>query len=155
MKRVVAAIMVAAGAACVNTTQPRGFVYQYQVGVFGCGADCTEPGTTAVASAARGDTVWLQHHITLLQSFDSSHTATVRPDCAENVSIRIGSALRDTVPTPTCPDSLASRSFTLGDTLTRFNQWIVDSALAPAVYTLVGRVLVQPRLEPTFGFDVQ
>jgi hypothetical protein len=130
-------------------------VFQYQIGVYGCATDCTAPGTTPVSSAARGDTIWLRHDILLLQATDTIRRATLRPDCAGGVLVQFGAATRDTVPTATCPDSTMVRDFALGTGITRFHQWIVDSALTPAVYSVVGRVLVQPRLEPRFGFTIQ
>jgi hypothetical protein len=90
----------------------------------------------------------------LLQAEDTARSATIRPDCALNIVIESPTAPVDTVPTPTCPDSLASHNFVLGATLTRHSRWIVDSSLTPRIYDIVGRVLVQPRIEPRFLFTV-
>lgn len=90
----------------------------------------------------------------LLQASDTVRKATIRPDCALNVVIESPAAPVDTLPTPTCADSLASHNFVLGATLTRFTRWVVDPAMPPANYDIVGRVLVQPRIEPRFIFAI-
>ena len=79
---------------------------------------------------------------------------TVRPDCNLNVVIESATAAVDTLPTPTCPDSTASVEFVLGVIVTRYTRWVVDSSLAPAIYDVIGRVLVQPRIEPRFLFTI-
>lgn len=151
------ALVALLGGACLNTVGPDGFVFQYRLSVVGCDSDCTAPDTTptTITSADLGDTVWVRHDIMLVQAFDSTRIALVRPECAENVWIRSGATLRDTLPTPTCPDSVAARAFLLGTRYTRFNQWIVDSSLALGEYFAVGRVLVQPRVEPAWVLEVQ
>lgn len=146
---------MAALAACIGTNDPTGYVFQYQIGLFDCGADCTTPGTVALDTVHRGDTVWLRHDIRLLQTTAPSKTATLRPACGQNIIVRTATTNVDTVPTPTCPDSLESKIFALNDTALRFNSWIVDSALAPGAYQVVGRLMVQPRIEPQFVFLVQ
>lgn len=151
----IATLLAAAGIACINSSEPSGFRFQYQIGVYGCDTDCTAPGTIPLSSAARGDTIWLRHDIVLLQATDTIKRATIRPDCAGGVWVQLGATIRDTVPTPTCPDSTAPRDFALGAPVTRFHQWIVDSALSPAIYEIVGRLLVQPRIEPRFAFTIQ
>lgn len=151
----IATLLAAAGIACLDSSDPSGFVFQYQIGVYGCDTDCAAPGTIPLSSAARGDTIWLRHDIVLLQATDTIKQATLRPDCAGGVWVQFGAATRDTIPTATCPDSTAPRDFTLGTPVTRFHQWIVDSALTPAVYGVVGRLLVQPRIEPRFAFTIQ
>lgn len=151
----IATLLAAAGIACLNSSEPSAFRFQYQIGVYGCDTDCTAPGTTPVDSAARGDTIWLRHDIVLLQATDTVRRATIRPDCAGAVWVQSGAATLDTIPTATCPDSTTLRDFALGAPFTRFDQWIVDSALTPAVYSVVGRVLVQPLLEPRFAFTIQ
>lgn len=148
-------VVAAAAAACVDTNAPSGFVFQYQIGLYDCGADCTAPGTIGIDTVHRGDTVWLRHDIQLLQTAAPSKAATLRPACAQNVIVRSATVNVDTVPTPSCPDSTESKIFALGDTVLRFNAWVVDSALAPGAYQILGRVMLQPRIEPQFVFIVQ
>jgi hypothetical protein len=149
---VMAAVIVAA---CVNSAAPRGFLIRYQIGVFACNSPCTAP-DTAIASARRGDTIWLQHDVRLLQALEPTARARIRPDCAENAAIQsaTGATVRS-VPAPTCPDSIALHDFVADSSVIRSIPWIIDSALTPAVYNVVGRVLVQPRVEPSFRFTVQ
>lgn len=90
----------------------------------------------------------------LVSASDTLRRVTMRPDCALNVVIESPTAPVDTLPTPTCPDSTASVDFVLGATVTRDTRWVVDSSLAPAVYDIVGRVMVQPRIEPRFRFTI-
>jgi hypothetical protein len=153
------AIALAAGVACLNSAEPRGFIYQYQVGVHACDSlTCDAPDSTAtLATAAPGDTVWLRHDILLLQAAESTTNATIRPDCAENARVAFGGATVQSLPEPvTCEDSVALQEFALGGVLTRFTQWVLDSTLVPGnTYSVMGRVLVQPRIEPTFGFIIQ
>ena len=141
--------------ACIASSAPQDYAFQYQIGVVGCATDCTAPGQTPISAAARGDTVWLRHGIVLLQSSGGIKRVTLRPNCAENVLIQSGTTAVDTVPTPSCPDSTTLSDFALGTTLTRYNQWIVDSTLAPAAYSVVGRIMVQPRIEPRFIITIQ
>lgn len=148
-------MLAIATAACADTNDPTGFVFQYQIGLYGCGADCSTPGTVGIDTVHRGDTVWLRHDVQLLQTTAPNKVATLRPACAQNVIVRSPVTNVDTVPTPTCPDSLVAKTFALGDTILRFNAWRVDSALAPGPYQIVGRVMVQPRIEPQFVFIVQ
>lgn len=151
----IATLLAAAGIACLNSSEPSAFRFQYQIGVYGCDTDCTAPGTTPVDSAARGDTIWLRHDIVLLQATDTVRRATIRPDCAGAVWVQSGAATLDTIPTATCPDSTAPWVFAIGTPVTRFHQWVVDPALSPAIYEVVGRLLVQPRIEPRFGFKIK
>jgi hypothetical protein len=144
----------AVAGSCLNSADPGRFVFQYAIAAYGCGSDCTQPGPTTISTAARGDTVWVRHDIVLLQANDSLRRGTIRPDCALNVVIESPTAPVDTLPTPTCGDSLASHDFVIGATLTRFTRWVVDPALTPRIYDIVGRVLVQPRIEPRFLFTV-
>lgn len=130
-------------------------MFQYQIGLFDCDTDCSGPGAVAVDSVARGDTVWLKHDIVLLQATDTAKRASIRPDCAQNMLVQTPTANVDTVPTPTCPDSIESRNFALGAGITRYNRWVVDSALAPGFYRMVGRIMVQPRIEPQFVFVIK
>lgn len=139
---------------CLNTADPGRFVMQYAIGAYGCGADCTTPSTTSIATAARGDTVWLKHDIALVSASDTIRRVSVRPDCNLNVVIESPTVAVDTLPTPTCPDSIASVQFVLGAIVTRYTRWVVDSSLAPAIYDVVGRVMVQPRIEPRFLFTI-
>jgi len=146
--------VTAVAGSCLNTADPGRFIFQYAIAAYGCGTDCSAAGPTPISTAARGDTVWLRHDIVLLQASDTVRRATIRPDCALNVVIESPTAPIDTLPKPTCSDSLASHNFVLGATLTRFTRWVVDSSLAPATYDIVGRVLVQPRIEPRFLFAI-
>lgn len=152
-------VALAAGVACLNSTEPRGFIYQYQVGVHACDSlTCDQPDSNAtVSTAAPGDTVWLRHDILLLQAIVDTTNATIRPDCAENARVAFGGTTVQSLPDPvTCEDSTALQEFVEGVVLTRFTQWVLDSALVPGnIYSVVGRVLVEPRIEPTFGFLIQ
>lgn len=161
-RRVVALAAVLLGGGCLNTTAPTGFVFRYQLHAFGCDASCDTPGDTAITSAARGDTVWLQHVLELIAAVDSvrPQTATLRPDCAENVAVLSGTSTVRRLPAPSCADSTYLQGFQLAgidypQTIVAYTRWVVDSGLTPALYGLRGRVMVQPRLEPTFGFEVQ
>jgi hypothetical protein len=148
--------------ACTPTTEATGFVFQYGIDAFGCDTTCATPGAAPIASAARGDTVWLQHTMTLVAAVDSfiPQVATVRPACAGQVAVVTGGSTVRSVPTPTCADSTLPDSFQLAgvdypQTVIAFTQWVVDAGLAPGGYLLRGRVLVRPRLEPSLGFTVQ
>ncbi|MGH7529625.1 MAG: hypothetical protein ACREMN_04520 [Gemmatimonadales bacterium] len=147
-----------AGIGCLGTAEPTGFVFQYRIGVYACDPlGCETPDTIPVTAAPPNDTVWVRHDMVLIQAHVSTVTATIRPICAENVVVRSASATVQSLPTPAaCPDSMASEAFILGDTLTRFTQWVLDPALTSATtYAVVGRIMVSPRLEPTFAFQVQ
>lgn len=152
-------VALAAGVACLNSAEPRGFFYQYGVGVHACDSlTCDAPDSTATLStAAPGDTVWLRHDILLVQAAEDTTNATIRPDCAENVRVAFGGTIVQSLPEPvTCGDSTALQEFVLGEVFTRFTQWVLDSALVPGnTYSVMGRVLAQPRIEPTFGFIIQ
>jgi hypothetical protein len=152
-------VALAAGIACLHSADPRGFIYQYQVGVHACDSlTCDEPDSTAtVSTAAPGDTVWLRHDILLLQAGEDTTNATIRPDCAENARVAFGGTTVQSLPEPvTCEDSTVLQAFVQEEVLTRFTQWVLDSTLVPGnVYSVMGRVLVQPRIEPTFGFLIQ
>ena len=149
-------------AACTPTTEATGFIFQYGIGAFGCDTTCATPGTATIDSAARGDTVWLQHALVLVGAVDSfvPQFATLRPDCAENVAVVTGNNIVQSVPTPTCNDSTYRRPFQLAgvdypnDTIV-YTRWVIEAGLAPGGYLLRGRVLVHPRLEPSLGFTVQ
>ena len=152
-----AVLLLTGGITCINSAEPSGFVFQYQLRAFGCDTDCTAPGDTAVTSAARGDTVWVRHDIVLIDAVHDTADATIRPACTENVAILSGNLTVRRFPSPaTCQDSTARQEFVVDTVLTRFTRWIVDSALTPATtYAVLGRVMVQPRIEPVFGFLVQ
>lgn len=160
---VIGAVLLGGGAACLNTAEPRGFTFRYQIFASGCDTTCAAPGSVPIDSAARGDTIWLQHVVELIGAVDSvtPQPATLRPDCAENVAVLAGNSTVRSVPTPaTCPDSTFEQNFTLqGITfpsiVVRYNRWVVDPALSPAVYGLRGRVMVQPRIEPIFAFTIR
>lgn len=152
---VAGAVLLGAGAACINSVGPSGFVFQYGIGAFGCDTTCATPGTTMIDSAARGDTVWLRYDILLVQSARDSADATLRPDCTENVAIRTGVTTVRTIPAPaTCQDSTAPQRFPLGGAVTRYTRWVVDSGLTPMTYFVVGRVMVRPTIEPSFPFVI-
>jgi hypothetical protein len=145
----------AAGTACITSVEPSGFVFQYGIAAFGCDTTCASPGTTTLDSAARGDTVWLQHDIRLLQSARDGAEATLRPNCTENVAIRAAVTTVRTIPAPaTCQDSTAPHRFALGEVVTRYTQWVVDSGLTPMTYFVVGHLMVQPRIEPLIPFVI-
>lgn len=156
---VAGAVALAAAAACLNTTNPGGFIYQYQIRVFACDTPaCSGPDTNSVVSTASpGDTVWLRHDILLLQASDSTHEATIRPDCAQNATVAFGASVVQSLPDPaTCADSTAPEEFSMGELLVRNTRWVLDSALVGGnTYAVRGRVLVQPNIEPVFGFVVQ
>jgi hypothetical protein len=162
-RRALAAGAILLGAACVGVSEPRNFAFRYAVAAYGCGASCDTPGDSAVSSAPRGDTVWVSHLVELIGAPDSANPqiARLRPDCAENVVLLAVGGSAGSLPAPTtCPDSTYRMSFSLlgidyPSSLSRYTRWVIDSALTPGTYGLRGRVLVSPRLEPTFGFTVQ
>jgi hypothetical protein len=155
------AILLAA--ACYNFSGPGTFAFQYAVGVYGCDTSCTIPGDSAITSAARGDTVWVRHVVRLLGAIDSvtPQLATLRPDCAENVAIvTVAGTVRSLPTVASCPDSTYRMAFALDSVahpsaIRVDTRWIIDTALRAGTYGVRGRVLVTPRLEPTFGFTVQ
>lgn len=144
---------------CINAAEPRGSIFQYGIAVHACeSTSCSAPDSVAVlTTAAPGDTVWLRHAVTLLQSVDALAPATIRPECAENATVAFGATTVQALPEPiTCADSTAVRVFERTETLVIFTQWVLDAALVSGnAYTVTGRVLVQPRIEPTFNFLVQ
>lgn len=156
-------VSVAVAVGCTPTTSGTGFIFQYGIAAYGCDTTCAAPNTAvSLDSAARGDTVWLQHMMVLIAAVDSfiPQMATLRPDCAGNVAVLSGSVTVRSLPTPTCNDSTYRHSFQLAgvdypDTLAVYTQWVVDTALAPGFYGLRGRVMVHPRIEPVLGFAVQ
>jgi hypothetical protein len=165
MGRAALVLLLGVGAvapACTPTTEATGFIFSYGINAFGCDTTCATPGATPIDSAARGDTVWLQHAMVLVGAVDSfaPQFATLRPDCAENVAVVAGNSVVRSVPTPTCADSTYRRPFQLAgvdypnDTIV-YTRWVIDAGLVPGGYLLRGRVLVRPLLEPSFGFTVQ
>ncbi|HKC40876.1 MAG TPA: hypothetical protein VKC15_15155 [Gemmatimonadales bacterium] len=159
-----AALVLGVGAlACVHSTDATGYVFQYGITAFGCDTTCAAPdSTTPIQSAARGDTVWLQHLMILIAAVDSftPQIATLRRDCAENVAVLAGNTTVRSLPTPTCADSTYEQAFQLAGydyphTIATYTRWVVDSQLAPTQYGLRGRLMVRPRIEPTLPFGVQ
>ena len=150
-----AALLV--GVACINDVAgPRQLVLQYQITALGCDTPCIRPNRTPVTSAARGDTVWIEHVIQLAGTLDTTFAATVRPDCAENVAIEFGDSTVATAPVPaTCPDSTFQQEYATFVPVTRQTLWPVDAALSPGFHVIVGRILVAPLAEPKLGFTVQ
>jgi hypothetical protein len=151
------------GVACINSAAPTGFVFQYQVGAYGCDTTCATAGDSAITSAARGDTVWVFHLVRLINAIDPAapQFARLRPTCAENVVILASGTTVRSLPAPAdCPDSTYRQAFTLlgtdwPTTVSWYTRWVVDAALTPGGYAVRGRVMVQPQIEPTFDFTVQ
>jgi hypothetical protein len=162
IRRATVAAALVLGAACLNTSGPHGFVFRYQLRILGCATTCDTAGTTPVDTAQRGDTVWLEHFISLVGAVDSvtPQTATLRADCAGHIAILSANTTVRTIPPPTCGDSTYEEDFTLigtpiKDAITIYTQWVVDQQLSAGFYTVRGRVMVQPRVEPSFGITVQ
>lgn len=143
------------GLSCINVAEPRQLFLQYRVTALGCDTPCNRPNRTVITSAARGDSVWIEHVIELIGTVDTTVTGTVRPDCTENVAIEVGDSVVATVPaSPTCQDSTAQQAFATFVPVIRQTLWPVDSALTPGLHVIVGRILVQPPTEPKLGFTV-
>jgi len=148
---------------CLPPTQGSGFIFQYGIGAYDCDTTCATPNPSApIDTAARGDTVWLQHAMSLIGAIDSFRVqlATLRPDCAVNVAVLSGNSTVRSLPTPTCADSTARVGFQLAgvdqpQTIVVYTRWVVDSGLAAGLYLLRGRVMVHPLIEPVLGFQVQ
>jgi hypothetical protein len=159
----VALVAVGIGAGCIDTSAPSAYAFRYQISAYACDTSCAAPdSSTAITFAARGDTVWLQHAMSLVGAADSftPKVVTLRPNCEVNVVVLAGSTILRTLPTPTCPDSTYPQGFQLAgidypQSLIVYTRWVLDLQLSPGPYGLQGRVVVQPRLEPTFPFDVQ
>jgi len=145
------------GLACINdVSEPRQLLFQYRITALGCDTPCTRPNRTTITSAARGDSVWIEHVIELVGTFDTIYTATVRPDCTENVAIELSDSVVATAPASvTCQDSTAQQVFSTFVPVIRQTLWPVDTALTPGFHVIVGRILVQPLTEPRLGFTVQ
>jgi hypothetical protein len=124
--------------------------------VFGCDNPCIGPIRTPIDSASRGDTVWIEHVIQLVGTLDTTIDGTVRPDCTENVAIEFGGSVVATAPAPpTCPDSTAQQEFVVGTPVTRLTRWGVDAGLTPGGHVILGRIMVEPSLEPRLAFTVR
>jgi len=155
-------VLGAAAVACAHSTDATGFVFQYGIAAFGCDTTCATPDSTAsIATAGRGDTVWVQHTMTLLGAIDSfiPQIATVRPDCAGPVAVIAGTTTVRSVPTPTCADSTLPDTFQLAGinfprTVVAYTRWVVDTGLSPRGYLVRGRVMVHPAIEPAVFFTV-
>jgi len=144
------------GLACINVAEPRQLLFQYRITALGCDTPCTRPNRTAITSAARGDSVWIEHVIELVGTLDTTYTATLRPDCTENLAIEVGDSVVATVPASgTCQDSTVQQVFATFVPVIRQTLWPVDAGLTPGLHVIVGRILVQPSTEPHLGFTVQ
>lgn len=154
-RAMVGAILATAlgGAAC-TTTEPTGFLIRYELRAVGCqSTGCASPDTVGIASAALGDTVWLFHRLSLVAAVGESTLVTLRPSCAENLTVLRGASLQRTVPaTPSCPDSTYRTFLGFAD---RYTAWVVDSALVPGAYVLRGQVIVQPAIHPQVTFEIR
>lgn len=149
-----AALLV--GVACINVAEPRQLVLRYRITAFGCDKPCIGPIRTPIDSASRGDTVWIEHVIELAGTLDTTFEGTVRPDCTENVAIEFGTSIVATVPAlETCPDSTAPHVFEVQTPVVRLTLWSVDTGLTPGFHVLVGRIMVEPSLEPKLPFTVR
>lgn len=157
-KTAVAIGVLLGGVGCLTISGPSGYGVQYRIGVFACDTmGCEVPDTVIVSAAAPGDTVWVLHEILLVRAPDSTFAARLRPLCAENVTVVLGSNTVQSLPdVADCPDSTVMEDLVLGVPVERYNRWVLDTTLTPAMtYALIGRILVQPRLEPVIGFQVQ
>ena len=146
------------GLGCLTISDPNRFVFEYRLAVYACDTlGCDTPDTVIVTSAARGDTVFVRHELTLIETRGGEATAVVRAACAQHVVVRESGTPVQTLPDPLeCPDSTEIEIFDLGVTLVRLHQWVLDSSLAPGVtHAVTGLLMVQPRLEPTVAFLVQ
>jgi hypothetical protein len=149
-------VITAAGVACVNSQAPKGFTVQYAIAVYGCATNCSEPGAETLASAARGDTVWVRHDVLLLRALEPRALAQVIPDCGENATVVTPSgAPVVSLPPPTCPESVETHDFVVDSLITRLDQWVIDPSVSPAPYAVVGHILQRPLLEPYLSFTVQ
>jgi hypothetical protein len=153
---VTAVVLSIAAAGCVHSADATGFVFQYGISAFGCDTTCASPGPDSLGTAAVGDTVWLRHQVLLVNTVGDSADATLRPTCTVNVVVQSGISTAQTVPNPTtcAADSTIVQRFPFGGTFTRYTRWVVDSALAPGTYVVVGRILVHPLIEPAAVFTV-
>jgi hypothetical protein len=154
---------VLASTSCVQSQEPTGFSFGYQLSAYDCATSCDAPGDSLISSAARGDTVWVSHLVQLVSAIDSTRPqqATLRPACGVNVVVLAGVTIVRSLPAPAiCPDSTFEQNFTLAGvafprSIDRYTRWIVDSGIPPGTYQLRGGVMVQPRLEPSFSFAIQ
>jgi hypothetical protein len=144
------------GVACINVAGPRQLVLRYRITALGCDTPCIRPTRTPVDTAARGDTVWIEHVIQLVGTLDTTIEGTVRPDCTENVAIEFGDSTVATLPAlETCPDSTAPQEFSTSFPVTRLTRWPVDTGLTPGGHVILGRIMVEPGLEPRLAFTVR
>lgn len=143
-------------AGCAHTTDATGFIFQYGISALGCGTTCAAPGVDTVATANVGDTVWLRHEVLLVNAVGDSADARMRPTCTTNIVIQSGVNAVRTIPAPTtcADDSTTVVRFAVGGVATRYTQWVVDTALTPMTYVVVGRIMVHPLIEPSFQFTV-
>lgn len=154
--RLSAVALALAGAACVHSADATGYVFSYGIAAYGCDTTCASPGVDSITAANRGDTVWLRHQVLLVNAVGIAALATLRPTCTVNVAVQSGVNTVQTLPNPTscAADSTIVDSVPLGGTVTRYTQWVLDSALAPSTYVVVGRIMVRPLIEPALLFTV-
>jgi len=156
MRYLVAFAALLVGVACINVAEPRQLILRYRITAFACDTPCIGPIRTPIDSASRGDTVWIEHVIELAGTLDTTFEATVRPDCRENVAIEFGGGIVATAPAPpTCPDSTAPQVFEAGTPVVRLTRWGVDAGLTPGGHVILGRIMVEPSLEPRLAFKVR
>jgi hypothetical protein len=154
---------ILASTSCVQSQEPTGFSFGYQLSAYACATSCDVPGDSLISSAARGDTVWLSHLVELVFAIDSTRPqqATLRAACGVNVVVLAGVNTVRSLPAPAiCPDSTYEQTFTLAGvvfprSIDRYTRWIVDSGIPPGTYEVRGGVMVEPRLEPSFTFAIQ
>jgi hypothetical protein len=155
---VVGVAAAALGAGCLHTNAPKGFTVQYAIGIYGCAVSCQTPGSQLIASAVRGDTVWVQHVVSLITALEPTALGRVLPECESHTTVENGRGLVFVaLPTSTCPDSVESHDFVADSVVTRLDQWVIDSSLADTgntAYAIVGHVLQKPLLEPRFLFTI-
>jgi len=149
-------LLGALAAGCATTTDATGFVFQYGISAFGCDTTCASPGADSISTASLGDTVWLRHEVLLVNAVGDSADARMRPTCTTNVVIQAGVNPVRTAPAPTtcADDSTTLVRFPIGGVATRYTQWVVDSALPPMTYVVIGRIMVHPLIEPALQFTV-
>lgn len=149
-------VLGTAAVACAHSADASGYVFQYGISAFGCDTTCATPGPDSLTSAGLGDTVWVRHEVLLVNAVRDSADATMRPACTVNVAIQSGVNTVRTLPAPTtcAADSTVVQRFPFGGTITRYTRWVVDSALPPTAYVVVGRIMVRPLIEPSFVFTI-
>lgn len=157
--RVVVGMLAAAlGGGCLNSSAPKGFTVQYAIAIYGCAASCDTPGSIALSSATRGDTVWVLHDVSLISALEPTALAQVRPVCEANATVETATgAVRVSLPASSCPGSVETHDFVADSVIARQDRWIIDSSLAATgstAYAIIGHILVKPRLEPRFLFTI-